>query len=248
MSNLYAVLTSIYYIIFGLLGCLSGKLYVNHLYSYMIIIGIFSIVEFSGSLVNISSINNIHYIPLSICTGSMLTHIVSESLRKLSQTQKFKYKINYHILSAIFNIIISAFVILIIIFNNIYIYIGLLSIHFIIYMIIPFVFFPIGSQHYYIIREMCFKLCLSIIVSCIAIGTSNIDLNNGNHWYYAVQVFIGNPSANIFLTYFIFTGSQIITLLRGINMRRKIIIKGTKTIFIVLYIGRDFSLNNSFYE
>lgn len=117
---------------------------------------------------------------------------------------------------------------------------GLLLVIQLIQIILLLKFFPIESQHYSSVRTMLLKSLITSIIGCIGLCTYPYSLELGtDKWYYVVKIFVGLPTANSFLSYSLYTSSQMITLLRAKNMGRRTIVRGTDNIYVVSYVGRD---------
>jgi len=235
--DIYGIVSSIYYLLFGLLGLLTNNSFLNDIHTYLFLTGIGAILEFSGQT------EDFMQIPLVICTGSVAYKLLSEFVKKWSgenfdeservmgiQGEKF-----YRLPVSLLSVIVGAYVCLTILYYNVYLTISLLFITQILSLVITRKFFPRGTEHYTNTRKMIVKLMVSAILGCIGLGTS--DICPGEDWLW-IRLFIGYPIANVCLAYSLFTSAQLILLLRGKNLSRRTALRGNNFIFIAYYVGR----------
>lgn len=86
------------------------------------------------------------------------------------------------------------------------------------------------------IKLIIFKTCIASIIGCSAIGIEKFCVRNEWLW---LKIIIGMPIANICNSYTLYCTGQLLLLLRGKNLYRKVHIKGNSIIFIVYYTGRE---------
>jgi len=233
----YAIITSIYYVLFGLLGLLVNNSFLNDVNSYLLLTGLGAMIEFFGVT------NEFHYVPLSICSGTICYKLLAELVKLWSgetidetdmvmgiSGEKF-----YRLPVSFISLTTSAYICIAILYYNIFLTISLLIVTQITAMIVTLKFFPKGTEHYANTRTMLFKSGIGILIGCIGLGTSLICPKDKWIW---IRLFIGHPIANICLPYSLYISAQLILLLRGRNLSRRIAIRGNNFIFIAYYAGR----------
>lgn len=233
----YSIVTSMYYILFGLLGLLVNNSFLNDVNSYLMITGLSSMCEFFGV------IDKYHFIPLSICSGTICYKLWAELIKLWSDEtidesemvmgisgEKF-----YRLPVSLISLIINVYICIIILYYSVWLTILLLVITQITSVFVARKFFPKNTEHYTDTRTMLLKSSVGMLIGSIGLGTSLICPKDNWLW---IRLFIGHPIANICLSYALYTSSQIILLLRGKNLSRRTAIRGNNFIFIVYYAGR----------
>ncbi|AYV85906.1 MAG: hypothetical protein Solivirus1_63 [Solivirus sp.] len=236
--NVYGIISSLYYILFGLLGLFVNNSFMNDINTYLVMTGIGYIIYFSGTE------NYIYSRSIIMCTATLFYKLVAEIIKRYTDERFDASEMIigiagnrfYRLPVAISSLLIGAYVSLTIsYFNNYFIIAFLLLTQFMtIYTVISF--FPKGTSLYTITRKMCLSILISALLGSIGLGTSYICIPNLYAWF---QLFIGAPIANICIPYCLYTSSQLLLLIRGKNLRRRVNVRGTKFIFIAYYIGRD---------
>lgn len=234
--DLYSVTTSSYYIVFGLLGASTGKMFLLDIYSYMIVTGIISYIQYSG-LLRFENYQLYQY-PLMITSTLVVNRLISECIKYY--ISKKKKKNNYYLPCILLNMIILLSFSFGIIYSNIYFILGCIFCVQLLASIMAITFFSKGTAHYSDIRSMVIKMLIANFIGCLGLSTAPYCLYFRQFsWFYLVQIFIGIPTANTFLSYSLYMACQCTLLIRGINLNRKIIIKGNNNIYIVMYLGRN---------
>lgn len=202
---------------FGILGLLVRNTYLDEINGSLIISGIASILEYS------LNIPKLHFLPLSLCTGLLLLKYNKEFLKLL------KCNNIGTIMITLFELLFVYSTIYYVDTNIVFIVILLMMLQ-LSMMISMYLFFWNST-----IKLIIFKTFIASLIGCGAIIIENICIRE--QWLWAKIIF-GMPIANICNAYALYTTGQLLLLLRGKNLLRKVNIKGNSIIFIVYYTGR----------
>jgi len=240
----YSIITSVTYILFGLMGLLVNNSFLNDINSFLLITGLGAMIEFFGIT------GQFYYVPLSICSGTICYKLWAELIKiwsgeNIDETEvvmgidgeKF-----YRLPVSLVAVIINIYVCITILYYSVFLTIPLLMFTELTAVLITIKFFPRGVEHYKKTRTMIFKLAMGTMIGCIGLGTTLICPKDNWIW---IRLFIGHPIANMSLAYSLYTSSQLVLLLRGRNLRRRAAIEGNNFIFIVYYIGRFIEPNKA---
>lgn len=242
--DVYSTVTFIYYILYGLLGLNTGKLFMYEIYSYMFITGVTGVLE-TTNLISYGC-GYLYLISLSMTSCKIVIRLISEGLKSYysglknkNKEKKVIYK-NYYMPVGFISLSFVCYNILSIIYGNIFMTVAVLLAIQIIQVILVLWLFPIQTQHYSTVRTMLVKSLLTSLIGCVGLSTYPYTITfASDKWYFIFKIFIGLPIANTFLSYSLYITSQILTLIRAKNMCRKTIIRGTDNIYVVSYIGRE---------
>lgn len=250
--DIYSIVSSFYFLIFSILGFNTGKIIMYEIYGCMFITGLICILD--GIDIVKFNYNYIYNIPLSITIIQILNKVISEGIKrhyykhnKRNQETSFMYK-KYYIPVGILQLCTLLLCIFGILYEILYVSVVLIILIQLGQIITIIKLYPLSSEYYYTVRRMLLKSFIVSIVGCLGLSTiPYIDLLNNKSWYYVFQIFIGKPTAYVALSYTLYTNSQLVSLIRGKNMGRKTIVRGTENIYVVLYRGRenndDFSID-----
>lgn len=233
----YSIITSIYYIIFGMLGLFVNNSYLNDIHAFLIITGISAILEFSGVL------EEFYYFPLTICSGMICNKLLSESIKLWSERNIYGHnKILgidrdkfYRLFSSFSCLIVYSYSCLTIFYYNVFFIIAILIFIQVIVTINIFKYYPSSQEYYTKTRLILRNSLIGLTVGCVGLGTSIVCAKDNWLW---LRLFIGYPIANLGISYFLYTISQIVLLLRGKNLSRHIAMKGDNLVFIAYFAGR----------
>lgn len=237
--SVYGIITSISYILIGLLGLVVNNSFLNETNSTLIISGI-------GAIFSFSNVDDMIYKRAIItCSCTLLYKLVSEVIKKW---MSLKYVPSdtilgeryYRLPIALFSLMMSLFSAVAVKFYSNYFLVAILLLLQLITIITVIKFFPRGTYLYSITRKMSLRTFISTILSCVGLITSIYCLPSVYGW---LDLFIGAPIANISIPYTLYTTSQLILLIRGKNLHRTIDVRGTDMIYIAYYIGRDISVS-----
>lgn len=237
--DLYAVITTLYYLIFGIMGLTLNNSYTSNIFSYFILTAI-------GLCINYIGIHTSFGINALIFTScDILYKLIFEIIKKKYDD---KYDLNelskkyYRVPSGLLSLGLNAYICASLIWYNIYFTLPVLLLigAFTTYAI--FSFFPQGSEFYTTTRHMLIRIITSLVIGSGGLITSLYCPDDIYMW---VRIFIGWPIANICLSYSLFLTVQIIVLIRGKNLKRKVSIRNTNFIYVTYYIGRSGQLEDT---
>jgi hypothetical protein len=240
--NIYALITSLYYILFGSLGLFVNNSFMNEINAYLIMTGIGYVILYSGVD------NPIYSRSIIMCTSTLFYKLISEIIKRYTD-EKFdpsEMVIGiagnrfYRLPVALSCLFVSSYVALTLTYFNYYFIIALLFLTQITTVYTVRRFFPKGVALYSVTRRMCLSIIISGLLGSIGLGTSYICIPNLYAWF---QFFMGAPIANVCIPYCLYTCSQLLLLIRGKNLKRRVNVRGTKFIYIAYYIGRDSTEN-----
>ncbi len=236
--NIYGLVTALYYPLFGLLGLFVNNSFMNEINTYLIMTGIGYIILYTGTD------NVIYSRSIIMCTSTLFYKLVAEIIKRYTD-EKFDASEMvigiagnrfYRLPVALSSLVIGAYVSLALVYFNYYFIIGILLLTQLLTVYTVIRFFPRGVSLYTVTRKMCLSILISGVLGSIGLGTSYICLPDLYAWF---QLFLGAPIANICIPYSLYTSSQLLLLIRGKNLRRRVNVRGTKFIYIAYYIGRD---------
>lgn len=236
-SDTYGIISSVYYVIFGLLGLATNSSYLNDVHSYLVMTGVGGIMEFSGF------IDDFMQIPLVICSGLTVYKFLSEFIKRWSgevfdESEKvmgLRGEKFYRLPTAFLALVTSCYVCISIIYYNVYLTVSLLVITQMTALAVTRKFYPKGTEHYTITRRIFIRLLTAVVLGCVGLGTSNICPSKNWLW---IRLFIGYPIANVCLPYSLFTSAQLALMLRGTNLSRRTAFYGNNFIYITYYVAR----------
>ena len=235
--DLYAIITSILFLNLGILGLTTNNSYLNDVNACLMLTGICSILEFSGV------INDIYHIPLIICGSMIVLKLLTEMIKFWSEEyidesemvksiagEKF-----YRLPVSFISLLTFSYTVFAIHYYNVFLLIGLFAFILFILVVSIIKFFPKGKRLYRTTKHMLLRVTVAYILGIIGLGTSLICPSDNLLW---IRFFIGTPIANASLSYAIFITAQLILLIRGSNLKRKVAIRGTPFINVAYYVGR----------
>lgn len=235
--DFYGIISCLPYFIFGLLGLLVNNSFLNDIHSYLIVLGIGGMIDYSGSLPGFIQIC------LTLCSGMITLKISTEIIKQIIRNRlderenlgPFAFdRLHRHPVSII-SLCTIIYICLTIYYKSIYSVIVLLILNQIIANFLAIKFFKQKTANYTKTRHMILKTTIATIFGCIGHGTSQLCF--GSQWNWA-RLFIGTPIGNFCLAYTFFIQSQLALLMRGKNIHRKVKIRGSDYIYIAYYIGR----------
>ncbi len=231
-TDFYAILTAYYYFIFGFLGLTVNNSYMNETHTYLVLTGVGLITNFAG-VQTAFGIN-----ALIICSCNILYKLLAELLKKWyderwdsSETSKNVYRLP----TAFLSLMMGSYICASLVWYNIFFTLPILICICIFTIIGVIKFFPQGTQLYTVVRKMTMRLCAFTVLGSIGLCTSLYCPTDVHAW---IRIFIGWPMANLTLAYALFLETQIILLIRGKNLKRKVSVRSSDVIFITYYVGR----------
>lgn len=237
-TDVYSILTSIYYIIFGLLGLTVNNSFVNDIHTYILLTGIGLIISFSTNSTFFGPL------PLIISSCNILNKLSCELIKKWTN-ERFDEKdiiigINadkiHRFPIGIISICTGLYICFSVLFYNIFFTVPILIITQLTTIYTVFRFFPKGTQLYFLTRNMILKLGIAVFLGCFGLITSLVCPSETYRW---LRLFIGYPISNLTIPYSLYTATQLIILIRGKNLRRTVAIRGNSIIYIAYYTGRE---------
>lgn len=237
-TDVYAILTSLYYIIFGFLGLTVNNSFVTDIHVYHILTGI-------GFIINLSTGSSFFGpLPLVICSCNIFNKLSTELLKKWLNEKFDENDVIFGVAGSkihrlpvsIVSFCIAVYICFSVILYNIFFTIPILLITQLTTIYATIRFFPKGSHLYSITRTMNIRLGIATCVGIVGLITSLFCPRDTYAW---MRIFIGWSPANIGISYSIYTATQLILLIRGKNLRRTIAVRGTSLIFITYYTGRE---------
>ncbi len=237
-TDVYSILTSIYYIVFGLLGLTVNNSSVNDIHTYVLLTGIGFIVQFSTNTTFFGPV------PLVISSCNILNKLACELIKKWTN-ERFDEKDViigiqadkiHRVPVVIVSILIALYVCFSVILYNIFFTVPILLVTQLTTVYAVIRFFPKGTQLYSLTRSMIIKLGISVLIGCFGLVSSLYCPTDAYSW---LRVFMGHPIANLTIPYSLYTATQLIILIRGKNLRRTVSVRGNSFIYISYYTGRE---------